>query len=297
MARKLGRLGRSWGCPAVRSSVAKPLIDDLKNGQYVFAYFPDAAWLHNSPLLSCATGGAPVAVERHLQALMADLDPRPATALAAINGTERRLLAARAYLRSEARIADRWSWDEQQVRAFEQSPGKAALDSAIARVRASFAAANPGHELFVNPAFRSLGVQIGHWNDNESVARAGKDLLDVANSAVAAPGFPGPGTPEGKRRFRQLLTTHKPEPPPTIAAPGLSLHGQMHAIDFQVQTKGRIVAGPQSSTVATAWDAAGWTTKLQEAVAAADAGFRGPLRAPYEPWHYDFVGSIRNDAR
>jgi hypothetical protein len=61
LARKLGRLGRSWGCPAVRNSVAKPLIDDLKDGQYVFAYFPDETWLRDSSLLACATGAAPVA--------------------------------------------------------------------------------------------------------------------------------------------------------------------------------------------------------------------------------------------
>jgi hypothetical protein len=52
---QLGRLGRSWGCPAVRASVAQPLIDDLKDGQYVFAYYPDAEWLQSSALLSCKT--------------------------------------------------------------------------------------------------------------------------------------------------------------------------------------------------------------------------------------------------
>ena len=62
--RQLGRLGRSWGCPAVRSNVAKPLIDDLKGGQYIFAYYPDAAWLRNSPLLSCKAGAASVASAR-----------------------------------------------------------------------------------------------------------------------------------------------------------------------------------------------------------------------------------------
>ena len=35
---KLGRLGRSWGCPAVRLSVAKTLIDTIKGGTAVFAY-------------------------------------------------------------------------------------------------------------------------------------------------------------------------------------------------------------------------------------------------------------------
>lgn len=53
-ARKQGRLGRSWGCPAVRRVVAEGVIDSLKNGQFVFAYAADAAWLQGSRLLHCA---------------------------------------------------------------------------------------------------------------------------------------------------------------------------------------------------------------------------------------------------
>jgi len=34
----LGRLGRSWGCPAVRTPVARELIDTIKGGSVVFAY-------------------------------------------------------------------------------------------------------------------------------------------------------------------------------------------------------------------------------------------------------------------
>jgi len=61
VVRKLGRLGRSYGCPAVRASVARPLIDDLKDGQYVFAYYPDAEWLQRSSLLACKTDRTVVA--------------------------------------------------------------------------------------------------------------------------------------------------------------------------------------------------------------------------------------------
>jgi hypothetical protein len=51
--KSMGRLGRSWGCPAVRSAVAKPMIDLLKDGQFVFSYYPDQAWLTRSALLNC----------------------------------------------------------------------------------------------------------------------------------------------------------------------------------------------------------------------------------------------------
>ena len=52
-ARKQGRLGRSWGCPALRPEVAKQVIDSLKNGQMIFAYYPDTDWLGHSPFLAC----------------------------------------------------------------------------------------------------------------------------------------------------------------------------------------------------------------------------------------------------
>lgn len=51
---QMGRLGRSWGCPALRKAVAKPIIDVMKNGQFVFSYYPDQAWLAHSALLHCA---------------------------------------------------------------------------------------------------------------------------------------------------------------------------------------------------------------------------------------------------
>jgi L,D-transpeptidase catalytic domain len=36
----LGRLGRSLGCPAVRTEVAAPIIDTLKSGQFIYAHGP-----------------------------------------------------------------------------------------------------------------------------------------------------------------------------------------------------------------------------------------------------------------
>ena len=44
----LGRLGRSWGCPAVRKEVARKMIDTLRGGSPIFAYYPDRHWLTQS---------------------------------------------------------------------------------------------------------------------------------------------------------------------------------------------------------------------------------------------------------
>lgn len=56
LIRAQGRLGRSLGCPAVRTAVARPLIDTIRGGSFVFAYYPDADWLKHSPLLSADCG-------------------------------------------------------------------------------------------------------------------------------------------------------------------------------------------------------------------------------------------------
>ena len=53
MAKQHGRIGRSWGCPAVRTAVAHKLIDTLKDGQLVFSYYPDQHWLGSSSYLNC----------------------------------------------------------------------------------------------------------------------------------------------------------------------------------------------------------------------------------------------------
>ncbi len=239
-------------------------------------------------LLMLPLAAAAETLERHLQALRPTLDSRVVPTLDALDGTGRQLLAARSYLHSAALLEQRWSWSAAQAEEFERSAGRLALDAAIARVRCEFEAANPGHTLFVNPGLRTLEVQVERWNSNETVARAAERLLRVAREAAAAPGFGAPGSARGLAALRRMLLEHVPEPQPPLAAPGLSRHGRGLAIDFQVQSAGRVVAGPSAESIASAWDAPGWSAKLQAAVAAADVGFTGPLRDPYEPWHFDF---------
>ena len=50
---KTGRIGRSHGCPAVASEKAKPLIDTIKEGHYVFSWYPDPDYVAQSRLLQC----------------------------------------------------------------------------------------------------------------------------------------------------------------------------------------------------------------------------------------------------
>jgi hypothetical protein len=53
-ALKQGRLGRSWGCPALRQAVAQKVIDTVRGGGVIFSYYPDQQWLKASRFLNCA---------------------------------------------------------------------------------------------------------------------------------------------------------------------------------------------------------------------------------------------------
>lgn len=52
MIKSKGRLGRSWGCPALNKKVAQPIIHSIKDGSVIFAYYPDQKWLKRSNFLS-----------------------------------------------------------------------------------------------------------------------------------------------------------------------------------------------------------------------------------------------------
>ena len=53
--KKNGRLGRSWGCPALREGVAREVIDRVRGNGIVFSYYPNQGWLDSSRYLGdCA---------------------------------------------------------------------------------------------------------------------------------------------------------------------------------------------------------------------------------------------------
>lgn len=64
MIHEQGRLGRSFGCPAVRPGIARQLIDAIRDGSFVFAYYPEQDWLQQSRLLGDCAGNAAVALAK-----------------------------------------------------------------------------------------------------------------------------------------------------------------------------------------------------------------------------------------
>lgn len=223
-------------------------------------------------------------LEAYARAAAAGLPQEQREALNRVEGEGRRMLALRGYLRAGAGAVARWAWSRERIESYEKSAEYAAALAEIERVKRAFEGANPGHTLRVNTKVRSLDEQLEKWNEADSVARAGEELLGRARAELAS--SYGDGAAEADvRRFENFLRGASTRVTPTLAVPGLSPHGQARAFDFQVMRGGELIAGPSSPS---AWDSAGWTAKLQEAVRAASTKFSGPLDSPREPWHYDY---------
>lgn len=227
-----------------------------------------------------------------LTAVAARLDPRVAEVINRLDGTGRQLLAARSYLRSADDLVDRWSWSQQQIDAYPGSPAQQQLDVEIDRVRRSFELRNPGFSLLVNPEVRSLDVQIEKWNNNRSVAAAAQELLVAATTFLASAASTKANVPGDCDHFANFLVAYVPPSAATIAAPGLSSHGQMRAVDFQIVRDGHTVAATDTHDIERDWIQAGWRDKLAAAVIASGAQFTGPLEKPDEPWHYTYLGTL-----
>jgi hypothetical protein len=222
-----------------------------------------------------------------LDEVLTKLAPPPSgEALAKIPDTGRKLLALRSYIRYGDKISDRWSWTKQQIRAFEASAEHQVLLAEIAAVRRHFQAENPGYDIYVHSAVRSLDEQLASWNSNDSVRAGAEELLAAHKAAFGDRGLE-PTKIDG-RKLGAWLRDYMPAKRTNLAAPGLTRHGRASAIDFQVMKNGAIYAGASAMQVKSIWKAEGWDQKLKASIRAASKSFYGPLADPDEPWHYDY---------
>jgi len=209
--------------------------------------------------------------------------------LQSIEGEPRRVLAMRAYLRAGESFGKRWSWTAQEIAEYESSRAHRLLLEEIGKVTARFEAQNPGYSLFANTQVRSLDLQLSRWNENRGVAKAAEHVYVAAGDELRRGDYPATPDEKATQRFVEFLRNLPPAMPVPLAAPGLSLHGQSRALDFQVRKDGRTVAGPEVASVPDVWEKQGWARKVHAAVEPAQGVFAGPLQSPNEPWHYEYV--------
>lgn len=233
-------------------------------------------------------GGAANADER-IETLRETLPDKVQATLARMDGADRQLLALRSYLRGSRSLEKRWSWTQDEIDDYLKSDASRLAFEAVDLATRTFEEQNPGYSLHVNTKVRSLDVQIEHWNRNRSVA-AGAVELGAAYAQWSAD-----HEKASAAQIRAFLAGWKPTQPVSLAAPGLSPHGQARAFDFQIMQGGTIIAGTNTRIIDSVWDADGWTEKLKKAIKASGAPFRGPLEKPREPWHYDYYGGATPD--
>lgn len=221
--------------------------------------------------------------------------PPSGEALDRIPEDGRKLLALRSYLRAGPALAERWSWTNEEIKDFDGSPAQQALLAEIGSVSAHFAAANPGYEIYVHAQVRSLDTQIDHWNANASVKAAADELLAAWTAKFGPDAATWPAIEPDKAQA--WLRGYTVASRPSIAAPGLTLHGRAQAIDFQVMKNGTIVAGADTSKIETVWRAQKWDERLKASIMATGPSFHGPLKSPDEPWHYDYKPTPVDGAR
>lgn len=47
-----GRVGRSYGCPAVEKPQAEPIINTIKHGTLILSFYPDKNWIKRSQFIN-----------------------------------------------------------------------------------------------------------------------------------------------------------------------------------------------------------------------------------------------------
>ncbi|MFN2377755.1 MAG: hypothetical protein ABR538_14570 [Candidatus Binatia bacterium] len=210
-------------------------------------------------------------------------------ALSKITDEHRRNLAMTYYLRAGDSVTSRWSWTTEQIEAYQQSPEHSAAIAEIETIAVHFSLHNPEQVLRANPRIRSLEEQLVLWETVSSVGEAATELREEALETLTREAYGKDPDSVSIKRFHAFLHTWRASRWPTVMAPGLSLHGQGRAYDFQILDKdGRTVADTDTARSGPVWDEQGWTERVSHAVHAASGKFVGPLLKPYEPWHYEY---------
>lgn len=209
---------------------------------------------------------------------------------------DRKVLAIWAYKRFEEKkdIKAYWTWDSDQIAAYNASETKDIVESAVKGVATEFKSILSGHKLYGAADPRPLSEQAYYWRTRDSVGGYATSLNDKLLYELQKERYTDDY--DGYLEFVHLLAVRWASGvlvEPKTAVPGLSPHGQMRAIDFHVFRDGVKVA---TSGGADHWISSGFDAALKKAVKAYNNKkgrevFDGPLKSPKEPWHYNYIAA------
>ena len=191
---------------------------------------------------------------------------RSAATLKEIEGTPRRLLAARAYLRAGEGLRNRWSWSAEEIRAHTQSAEYRALIEETEQVRRAsrrrirVTRCTPTPRRAASSCRSRASIATSRWQTRR------ESLHKQAFVEIAKPRMARRPRRESVERFKKFLTRLASADGRGARGAGDFTSRQLRAIDFQIMKDGAIVAPTETATVKRNWDAPGWTEKLQAAV-------------------------------
>jgi hypothetical protein len=213
-----------------------------------------------------------------------------------------KLFALSRYLHNPQYISGKKSrWPEvTSVSEFKKTAISKNIEEKCEKVNSEFINISDSGYSLTWTGIRTLDHQIELF-DSSSLKGETDRLFDAAISTINS--LPDSLDYKSIQHFKSFLKNHKAGN--TLAAPGLSDHGKMNAVDFIVMKGSQEIAGThtvkkegskeriadpvwrktiiQQSTTVT------WEEQLMKAIKAADVGFEGPLKPPGfpdEPWHY-----------
>lgn len=222
------------------------------------------------------------------------LDPMVISAVMQIENLDRKLLAIRGYIRyvdvKHKCIRDNWAWNDAQKAEWYASAAYAQACGLLDDIARTFRRANDGFRLEQKRQVRTVEMQVDNWRFSKQVLRLGGELRAKISQRLDRDEYSDyPGGNEA-HLLREYIAGTSVSEQLYVATPGLSDHGHGNAFDTEVlSTKGKMMAACHAAWIST-WDGPHrWTEKLYDAVMMSGGGrFKGPLKAPYEPWHYEY---------
>lgn len=239
--------------------------------------------------VSCVVPDQAKKTQAYIDATAHRLDIRMKNAIKGIDDIGKRLLALKYYLKRQGSIRRSWTWTRAEAMRYKKSKDYTRSIAELMVLRKTFEEMNPGYSVRANTDIRGVGDQVDLWNETSSVEASSDALLEKTVRELSDSTWPDTPNRSSLKRFRSFLAKANIPMVPTVAVPGFSQHGQLRAFDIVIVSGRQIVAGTDAGSVRSVWDQAGWTKRLQEAIDSSKVHFSGPLRSPYEPWHYEFV--------